>query len=95
MNEIITRLLDWCYEHDYEVNIDARLADESFPYMAIRLSRNGCGIRHIFSLDELSENENRYPSTKWFDAGLNYELRSFLEFVEDRFSEDEKESDNG
>lgn len=94
MNDIITRLLDWCYEHDYEVYIDAKLTDKPFPYICFILSKNGYSVRHIFSLDMFSKNENLYPSTKWLDAGLDYELRSFLEFAENRFSEHEAEVKN-
>lgn len=93
MNGIITRLLDWCYEHDYEVGIYANLKSECFP-LSITLSRNGYSIRHIFHLDRFSENENLYPSTKWFDAGLDYELRSFLNCAKDLFSEYEAEVKN-
>ena len=95
MNEIIARLLDWCHEHDYEVHIDVSLKDKHFPCffrnVTVTLSRNGCSVRHIFNLDKFSENENLYPSTKWFDAGLDYELQSFLDYAENRFSEYEAE----
>lgn len=91
---IITRLLDWCYEYDYEVSIDAKLTDKPFPYVSITLSRNGYNVRHIFNLDRFSKNENLYPSTKWFDAGLDYELQSFLVFADNRFSEHKAEAKN-
>ena len=94
MNEIITRLLDWCYEHDYDVSIDTTLKDKPFPYVSVILYRNGYRVRHMFDLNRLSKNENLYPSTKWFDAGLDYELQSFLEFAENQFSEYEAEADN-
>lgn len=93
MNEIITRLLDWCYEHDYGVYINANLKSNYSP-LNITLSRNGYNVQHVFDLDRFSENENLYPSTKWFDAGLDYELQSFLEFAEDQFSEHEAEVKN-
>lgn len=91
MNEIIQKLLDWSYEHDYDVSIDTKLTDKPFPYVSVILSRNNYHVRHIFSF-YASENENLYPSTKWFDKGLDYELRSFLEFAEDQFSEHEEET---
>ena len=91
MNEIITRLLDWCYEHDYGVSIDTKLTDKPFPYVIVVLSRNDYNVRHTFDLDRFPKNENLYPSTKWFDAGFDYELQSFLEFAENRFSEHEAE----
>jgi hypothetical protein len=96
MNEMITRLLNWCYEHDYEILIYTNLTDKSFPHVIVTLSRNGYNAQHIFCLNGLSknENENVYPSTKWFDNGLDFELRSFLEFAEDQFSRHEAEADN-
>jgi hypothetical protein len=94
MNEIITRLLDWCDEHDYTVLIDADLKSKAFPHLTIILTRNNYNVKHEFDLNGFSENENLYPSTKWFDKGFDYELRSFLEFAEKRFSEHEAEADN-
>lgn len=93
MNEIITRLLDWCYEHDYAVSINANLKGKYSP-LSITLSRNGYNLYHIFDLNKFSEDENKYPSTKWFDAGLDYELRSFLDCAKDQFSEHEAEVKN-
>lgn len=94
MNEMITRLLDWCYEHDYGISIYADLKGKAFPYITIVLSRNGYNLKHIFDLKRFSENENLYPSTKWFDNGFDYELRSFLEAAEDQFSIHEAEAKN-
>lgn len=93
MNEIIQKLLDWGYEHDYDVSIDAQLTDKPFPYVRIELSRNTYHVQHVFSL-YVSENENLYPSTKWFDKGLDYELQSFLEFADDKFSKIEEATKN-
>ena len=94
MNEIITRLLDWCYEHDYTVLIDSNLKGGAFPYLTIVLSRNNYNIKHMFDLNRFSKNENLFPSSKWFDVGFDYELRSFLEDADDQFSKHEAEAKN-
>lgn len=92
MNEIITRLLNWCYEHDYTVLIDADLKSKAFPHLTIILTRNNYNIKHEFDLSGFSsENANVFPSDAWFDKGLEFELQQFLEYAEDQFSRHEAE----
>jgi hypothetical protein len=94
MNEIITRLLDWCDEHNYTVLIDADLKSKAFPHLTIILTRNNYNVKHEFDLSGFSKNENLYPSTKWFDKGFEFELLSFLDEAKDLFSIHEAEAKN-